>query len=226
MIQQLVTDRRRLAPAADEIVRAACLVEQARAAAEAGVHTIHLRELDLDGRALARLASALLDAIRGTATRLVVNDRLDVALAVGAHGVHLRGASMPAQRVRTVVGPGFLVGRSIHSAAEAGAAGPVDYLVAGSVWLTTAKPPGHPCIGLEGLSEIVAAATVSVIAIGGVVPGRAREVAAAGAAGIAAVDAWMAPSPGRSCRATNLHATADAFRAAFAAGNMGSPSRP
>lgn len=226
MILQLVTDRRRLAPAGNEIVRASCLVEQARAAAAAGVDTIQLRELDLDGRAVAGIAAALLDAIQGSTTRLLVNDRLDVALAVGAHGVHLRGASMPARRVRTMVPPGFLVGRSIHSAGEAAAAGPVDYLVAGSVWLTAAKPPGHPCIGLDGLSEIVAAATVPVIAIGGVVPGRAREVATAGAAGIAAVDAWMAPLPDRSCRATDLHGTADAFRAAFTAGNMGSPSRP
>lgn len=226
MMLHLVTDRRRLASWAAERDCASCLVEQVAGAAAAGVDVVQLREPDLDGASLRRLAAALLDALAGCSTRLVINERLDVALAVGAHGVHLRSTSMAAERIRRVVPAGFLVGRSVHSVAEARAAGPVDYLIAGSVWRTAAKPADHPVIGLAGLSAIVATATVPVIGIGGVVPSNAREVVRAGASGVAAIEAWMGPPSHGRCRAVALHDTADAFRAAGEAGNMGGTVHP
>ena len=212
MILHLVTDRRRLAPDGDEPARVSCLLAQVHHAVAAGIDVIQLREPDLEAAALTRLARQVLARIAGSSTRLVVNERLDVALAVGAHGVHLRASSMPAARVRQLTPPGFLVGRSVHSIDEARDAGPVDYVIAGSVWLTSAKPADHPVLGIAGLAEIVGVATVPVLAIGGVVPARVPELRQAGASGVAAIEAWMGPAVDRGCRAAALRDTAHAFR--------------
>jgi thiamine-phosphate pyrophosphorylase len=225
MILHLVTDRRRLSPAGDARRQTSCLIDQVRHAAEAGVDVVQLRERDLEGAALGDLAAQLLAVLSGSATRLVVNERLDVALSVGAHGVHLRATSLPAARVRQVAPAGFLVGRSVHSPFEAAAAGPVDYLIAGSVWRTAAKPDDHPVIGLAGISQIVGAATIPVLAIGGVRPSQASAVIEAGASGIAAIEAWMGPARDDGCRAAPLGETARAFRGAIEADNMGGSSR-
>jgi len=92
----LVTDRRRLCPDADSFAAArACLVEQARRAAAAGVDLIQIRERDLESAALAALVAEVVAVTRESSTRVVVNDRIDVALAAGADGVHLRGDSVP-----------------------------------------------------------------------------------------------------------------------------------
>jgi len=149
---------------------------------------------------------------------VLVNDRLDVALAARAHGVHLRGSSFDAVHVRAVASPGFLIGRSVHDVREAADAGPVDYLVAGTVWATASKPDGHGLLGVEGLAQVVAASQVPVLAIGGVDPGRAALLAAAGAAGVAAIGGWMGTSPAHG--PVPLHSLAEAFRAAFDAANM------
>ena len=167
MILHLVTDRRRLGPDQTEAARCACLLEQARFAVAAEIDVIQLREGDLDGGQLATLAAAIVAVTHGTSTRAVVNDRLDVALAAGAHGVHLRGDSFEATQVRSIVAPGFLIGRSVHSLPEVHRAGPVDYIVAGTVWATPSKGAGHPLLGPDGLAEIVAASPVPVIGIGG-----------------------------------------------------------
>lgn len=221
MILHLVTDRRRLAPDAEEPARVSCLLAQANHAVAAGIDVIQLREPDLEAAALSRLAAQLLARLAGSSTRLVISERLDVALAVGAHGVHLRASSMPAARVRQLTPPGFLVGRSVHSVGEVRDAGPVDYLIAGSVWLTPAKPADHPVLGIAGLKEIVAVANVPVLAIGGVVPARVTELRTAGASGVAAIEAWMGGAPIASCRAAALRATAHAFRHPGGADTMG-----
>ena len=110
----MITDRRRLGSGAEE-----ALVRRVAAAARAGVHLVQIRERDLDGGPLMRLVARCVDAVRGTRTRVLVNDRLDVALAAGAHGVHLRGDSMPADRARRVAPAGFVIGRSVHAGGEA-----------------------------------------------------------------------------------------------------------
>jgi thiamine-phosphate pyrophosphorylase len=181
----MVTDRHRLAlrPGDEPVVR--CVAAVARA----GVHLIQVRERDLEGGALTRLVAACVAAVAGTRARVLVNDRLDVALAAGAHGVHLPGHGVPATRLRSLVPPGFLIGRSVHHATEAvrvAAEGGLDYLVFGTVFATASKAGVRPA-GLEALAATVAAVPLPVLAIGGMAPDHARRVAAAGAAGVAAI---------------------------------------
>jgi len=164
------------------------LVEQGSDAVRAGVDMIQVRERDVDGGPLAVLVAELVRLTRGTATRVVVNDRLDVALACGADGVHLRGDSLPPESARSIAPPGFLIGRSVHDEQEAQtAAASVDYLIAGTVFPTSSKPGLTEWLGLEGLARICRAVAVPVLAIGGITSDRLPDIAAAGAAGIAAI---------------------------------------
>jgi thiamine-phosphate pyrophosphorylase len=186
----LVTDRHRLAPEAPFDVARRRILDQARWAAASRVDLVQVRERDLEAAPLAALVTDLLLVCAGSGTRVVVNDRVDIALACGAQGVHLRHDSVPAGRVRSIVPRGFLIGRSVHSAAEAAQAGPVDYLIAGTVYPTPSKP-AIPTIGLRGLAEIVQAATVPVLAIGGLKADALDAVAATGAAGIAGIGLFI-----------------------------------
>jgi len=173
----LVTDR-----------RARPVVEQCGEAIRAGVDLIQVKERDLDGGPLASLVAELVRLTRGTATRVVVNDRLDVALACRADGVHLRGDSIPPGPARSIAPAGFLIGRSVHHEAEAKAVAPdVDYLIAGTVFPTSSKPGLTECLGVEGLARICRSVSVPVLAIGGMTPDRLADVATAGAAGVAAI---------------------------------------
>lgn len=179
----MVTDRRRLG--ADAVDR---LVPRVLAAARAGIHFVQIRESDLEGGPLTEVVERCVRAVASTTTRIIVNDRLDVALAAGAHGVHLRADSMPVARVRAIVPGGFLIGRSIHSPAEAAAASraDVDYLIFGTVFQTSSKPD-QEAAGARALADAVAATTVPVLAIGGVTRETAGLVARSGAAGVAAI---------------------------------------
>lgn len=185
----MVTDRRRLDPGGGDPGGEDRLVARVAAAARVGVHLVQVRERDLDGGPLVRLVARCVAAVQSTRTRILVNDRLDVALAAGAHGVHLRGDSLPAPRVRQVVPPGFLVGRSVHSVAEAAAAeghGGLDYLIFGTVFATASKP-GIEARGAAALAEVIAATAFPVLAIGGLTAITAPLAARAGAAGVAAI---------------------------------------
>ncbi|HEX5473296.1 MAG TPA: thiamine phosphate synthase [Vicinamibacterales bacterium] len=204
----LVTDRRR---APDPSVPA--LIARVSAAARSGVDLIQIRERDLGDRELAAVAGDAVAAVAGTAARVLVNDRLDVALRAGAHGVHLRADSLPVVRARRLAPPSFLIGRSVHSPDEAegvARAGGCDYLLVGTIFASAGKPAGHPVGGTALLAAVAARTTVPILAIGGVHPGNARLVRAAGAAGAAAVGPFMtAPD------AAALEACVRAFRAAL-----------
>jgi thiamine-phosphate diphosphorylase len=126
---------------------------------------------------------------------MLVNDRIDVALAAGAGGVHLPGGAVSSARVRAIVPQSFLVGRSVHSAGEAIEAaldGGCDYLVFGSVFATRSKPAGHAVAGLDALAGVCAAVQLPVLAIGGITPARVPDLVRAGAAGIAAIGLFAA----------------------------------
>lgn len=196
----MITDRSRFAAAGDE------LVLRVGAAAAAGIHLVQVRERDMEARDLSRLVSRCLAAVRGTRTRILVNDRLDVALATGAHGVHLRGDSVPASRVRALAPIGFLIGRSVHSRGEAVAAsidGGVDYLLFGTVFTTRSKPGQTPA-GVKALAEVVAATPVPVLAVGGVSPETVSQLPGTGCAGFAAIG-WFAEGDAAALAAELQH---------------------
>lgn len=165
------------------------LIERVGAAARAGVHLIQIRQPQLEGRALTRLVERSVLAAKGTAARILVNDRVDVALAAGAHGVHLRGDSMPAGRVRAVAPRAFVIGRSVHAPDEitrAAQEGHLDYLIFGTVFTSTSKP-GADAAGIDALTVACAASALPVLAVGGMTRLRLGAVAQAGAAGFAAI---------------------------------------
>jgi len=181
----MITDRRRLGQGAED-----ALVRRAAVAARAGIHLIQVRERDMPDGALLTLVARIVAATRETRTRVLVNDRFDIAMAAGAHGVHLRGDSVGATRVRAVTPPGFLIGRSVHEHEEitrVAAEGGLDYLLFGTVFETASKP-GHQAAGVEGLSAAVrAAGALPVLAVGGMTVDSARRLPAAGCAGFAAI---------------------------------------
>lgn len=160
----------------------------------------HLRAPRASGRRLHDLARAVIGVAAEKGAVLLVNDRIDVALAtadgaqVGARGVRVRDA-------RRMLGPGRLLGASVHTAAEAidAATEGADFVVAGTIWRTPSHP-GRDGAGL-GLSREIASSDIAVVAIGGVTPERAAEAREAGAFGIAVIrGVWDAADPAEAVR--------------------------
>ena len=180
----LVTDRMRLGCAdVGDVLR---LV---RLAVGAGVDLVQLRERDLNDRAFSDLVRQAVEETQGSQTQVIVNDRMDIALSCGAAGLHLRGDSVPTKKVRAHVPADWIIGRSVHSLAEARTAvseAELDYVVLGSVFKTMSKPGKRP-VGLSALSEVAAALPIPVLGIGGITLERVELVAAAGAGGLAAI---------------------------------------
>jgi thiamine-phosphate diphosphorylase len=193
MILCLVTDRRRLGAAmgAPPARWLDVLRMQVIAAAEAGVDFIQLREPDLEAAALAAFVREVMPCLAGSSSRLLVNDRVDVAIAAHASGVHLKEASTPPDRVRRIAPPGFIVSCSAHTIAAVAARKSADLLIAGTV-LPTASKTAVDYLNKDGLAAIVeAAAPQPVIGIGGLDLPAMSLVAASGAAGMAAVGAFV-----------------------------------
>lgn len=183
------------------------LVSRLAAAADAGATMIQVRERHLDDRALLAFVRELLDATRSTSCAVLVNDRLDIVLATGAHGVHLKSDGVSVQDVRRIAPAGLIVGRSVHSETEAiatGVEGGCDYLFFGTVFPSASKPTDHPVAGTDRLRRVCDSVALPVVAIGGVTTGRAAEVARAGAAGIAAVSLFV-EAPDIAHVVTSLH---------------------
>jgi thiamine-phosphate pyrophosphorylase len=199
-----VTDRRALEAVRSPSARAAlsdertqpparALLEAIRSAAAAGVDWIQIREKDLEARALAALVRQAIDRTRGTGARILVNDRLDVALAARAAGVHLGELSLPVERVtewrRSAGCTEFQLGVSCHSieAARAAERRGADYIFFGPVFSTPSKASFGAPQGIERLREVCAAVKIPVLAIGGVDLENAASCMEAGAAGLAAI---------------------------------------
>jgi thiamine-phosphate pyrophosphorylase len=149
----------------------------------AGVDYIQIREKDLEGRALAELTRGILTLTQGSATRVLVNDRLDVALACGAQGVHLRGSSLAPTLWRRITPPGFVIGVSCHSLDDLLRADGADFALFGPVF-DSAKGKG---IGLEALAQACHSTRLPVLALGGVRFEMEAACLRAGAAGIAGI---------------------------------------
>jgi thiamine-phosphate pyrophosphorylase len=157
-------------------------------AVAAGVDLIQVREKDWATRELLMLVEAGVERARGTATRLLVNDRLDVALAARADGVHLPGHGFPVAEVRRAY-PELLIGASCHDVSELRAAetGGADFAVFGPVFAPLSKAGERPPLGVEKLGEAARAVKIPVLALGGITAENAAECLAAGAAGVAAI---------------------------------------
>ena len=191
----LVTDRSQTRGRDLTAVVADCLA--------AGLPAVQVREKDLGAADLAALCRPLRELTRDHGARLVVNDRVDVALAVGADGVQRTHASLPVDDIRRVVGGRLTIGASVHSlddAIDAERRG-ADWIVFGPLYDTPSKRRWGAPQGLERLAEVTRAVRIPVVAIGGITPERVRAVRAAGAAGVAAIAAILdTPSPGEATK--------------------------
>lgn len=174
-------------PSSEEFRRLLALV---RAAVSARVTLVQLREKDLNGRVLFELASNAAQLARGSATRVLVNDRADIARAAGCDGVHLTTRSLEASDLRRAFGEEFLIGASAHTLEEARAArdGGADFAVFGPVFDTPSKRAYGSPVGLGALTKVaLELSPFPLVALGGVGVEQAEDVLHAGAAGVAGI---------------------------------------
>lgn len=191
----LVTDRTQ--------TRGRDLVAVAIECLAAGLPALQVREKDLGAADLALLCRRLLKPVQDVGATLIVNDRVDVALAVGAAAVQRTGTSLPVDDIRRIGGTRLRVGASVHSledAMEAELKG-ANWVTFGPVYATPSKRPFGPPQGLERLAGVARRLRIPVVAIGGITPERVGEVLAAGARGVAVISAILAaPSPADETR--------------------------
>ncbi len=154
-----------------------------------GIDFIQIREKDLRDCELFLLTRHVVASARRSPCRVLVNGRADVAIAAGAHGVHLPSSGLHPGDLRTWLPDGFLVGVSVHSVSEAVTAwdSGADYVLAGPVFATPSKAGMGLPLGLGGLSEICCSIPLPVLGLGGIDAGRVKAVLGAGAAGVAAI---------------------------------------
>ena len=186
------------------------LVQRLAAASAAGATMVQVRERLLDDRQLLDFTRQVIAAVRPAGAIVLVNERTDIAIAAGADGVHLKSDGVAARDVRRIVPDSFVTGRSIHSIEEAESAeasGGYDYLLFGTVFPSRGKPDGHRTAGVEGLERVCRRVSLPVLAIGGVSVDRAAALAAAGAAGLAAISLFS--------DAVDIGATVRALRSAL-----------
>jgi thiamine-phosphate pyrophosphorylase len=189
-ISYLVTDGRTTAATASSSAEFTRLFVLVGACVEAGVDLVQLREKEMRPRVLYELTRRAADLTRHSATRLLVNDRADIALAAGADGVQLTTRSLDAASVRRISPPNFLIGVSTHSLAEAQAASTdeADFALFGPVFDTPSKRAYGPPLGLEQLREAAhALAPFPLLAVGGITRENIPQAVGAGAQGVAAI---------------------------------------
>ena len=159
----------------------------------AGLLTVQLRERDLSARELVTLAREVQAVMASSKSQLLINDRVDVALALEGVGVHLRSNSLPLPVARQMLGAQRLLGISVHAveeAVQAEAAG-ADYIVLGPIYETPSKQTFGPPLGIHTLEEACTLVRIPIIGIGGVTAARAREMRGAGAFGAAVITAIL-----------------------------------
>jgi thiamine-phosphate pyrophosphorylase len=167
-------------------------------ACRAGVRWVQLREKDLSTRDFLDMGLALKRITQTYGARLIINDRVDIALAVDADGVHVGQEDMPCDRVRSLIGPGKIIGLSVNSLAELEVArdADLDYLGVATIFPTGTKQDTSSLLGIDGLRAICQRTQLPTFAIGGINAGNIQEIVRAGATGAAVVSAICGhPSP-------------------------------
>lgn len=159
----------------------------------AGISTIQLRERDLSARELMALVHEVQAVMVSRRSQLLINDRIDVALAMEGVGVHLRSDSLSPSVARRLLGPQRLMGISVHSVEEAVQAESqgADYIVLGPIYETPSKQMFGPPLGIQTLEKACRLVRIPIIGIGGVTAARAREMRRAGAFGVAVITAIL-----------------------------------
>ncbi len=175
----------------EEISHGLSHVEVARKAAEGGADAIQLRDKARTSKDLLSIALQIREVTRTAGVTFIINDRLDLALASGADGVHLGQEDLPIPFARKVSGRGFIIGTSVRTVEEALIAETegADYIALSPIFNTPTKSDAGPGKGLEMLKRIKAAVSIPVIAIGGIGKGNVRQVMDAGADGVAVISA-------------------------------------
>lgn len=174
------------------------LVARATAAARGGATMVQLRLKAADARTLADIGRAMVAALT---VPVIINDRLDVALACGAAGVHVGADDLPVALVRRLAPPGFLIGASVGSAEEAAHAVGADYAGVGPVFGSSSKLDAGEAIGIAGLRQLTALAGLPAVAIGGITADAVPRIMSAGVVGIAVIGAIFAgPDPEAAAR--------------------------
>jgi len=199
-----------------EVAGGRALADLARLVAAGAATLVQLRDKKRDTRAMIDAARAAHAALRAAGIPLLINDRVDVALAIGAEGVHVGQQDMRAEEARRLLGPAALIGLTISSIAEAEAAplDAIDYAGVGGVYATGSKVDAKPPIGVAGLARIVEALRrrapdMPVCGISGITAANAANVIAAGADGVSVISALsLTPDPAAATR--DLRAVVDA----------------
>jgi thiamine-phosphate pyrophosphorylase len=198
-----------------ELTRGRSLIEVVGAAVKGGVTLVQLRDKHADGRALLEQARALKALLDPLGVPLIVDDRVDVAVAAGAAGCHVGQTDLPAEGARAILGPDAILGLSIDRVEQARAADPehVDYVAHGPFAATGTKPDAGAPVGARGIAAVRELSALPLVAIGGIDAGNAAEAIRAGADGIAVVSAIMAAADPEAA-ARELRAVIDAARRA------------
>jgi thiamine-phosphate pyrophosphorylase len=172
------------------------LTDVVAAAVAGGVTCVQLREKEASGREFVRIAKELLEVLRPVGVPLIINDRVDVAVAADADGAHVGQDDIPAAAARKILGPDKILGVTVATPEEAAKAAEegADYVGASAVFATPTKRDAGQPMGIDGLRRLCMASPVPVVAIGGVNLENAGDMIRAGAAGVAVVRAIMAAS--------------------------------
>lgn len=184
----------RLYPITDSRLSGLSHAEQVSRLSLGGAQLIQLREKHMEAREFFREAGAALQLARERGVRLIINDRVDIALALGADGVHLGQDDLPPTAARRILGERAVIGFSTHNVDQAVAAAslPIDYLAIGPIFPTKSKANPDPTVGLDGLRRVQEAVpNLPLVAIGGITLENARETLAAGAYSVAVISALL-----------------------------------
>ena len=200
----------KLYPITDARLSGLSHAEQVRRLSAGGATFVQLREKHLAPREFYREAEEALRVARSLGVRLIINDRVDIALALKADGVHLGQDDLPPDAARKLLGEDAIIGFSTHSIEQASVAArlPLDYLAIGPIFETSSKENPDPVVGLDGLRRVrEITGEIPLVAIGGIRPENIREVLKAGADAVAVISLLLAEPPEIETRTREILAT-------------------